>query len=92
MATFKIVRNVFRGRNYTIATGLTEEEAREWCRDPNTSSSTATNPVGPVPDGPWFDGYTEEDPGEETIQERAERDEQLLSSCRKVEDLMRRGW
>lgn len=64
MTTFKIVRHVFKGRSYVVAAGLTEEEAKEWCSDPETSSSTATNPVGPVPDGPWFDDYTEEDPSE----------------------------
>lgn len=46
-----------------IRRGLTLEEAQAHCRDPETSSSTAT---GAVPRartrrlGPWFDGYEAE--------------------------------
>lgn len=32
-----------------VATGLTREEAREWCNDPDTHEP-----------GVWFDGYDEE--------------------------------
>ena len=44
--------------------GLTLEEAREHCSDPETSSSTCTNEEGLMRTqtyGPWFDGYEEEE-------------------------------
>jgi hypothetical protein len=47
----------------TIATGLTLEEAREHCNDPETSSTTATSTEAALRTevcGPWFDGYGEE--------------------------------
>lgn len=65
---YKIVRNFQRdtpsnhGRNRTIKTGLTLEEAQAHCRDPETSSSTATSPKERKRTerfGPWFDGYEE---------------------------------
>lgn len=49
--------------NFTVKTGLTLAEAQEHCRDPETSSSTATQPEAieyTRKHGPWFDGYTEE--------------------------------
>jgi hypothetical protein len=65
--TYRIVRSYFneevqRGKA-TIKRGLTLEEAREHCRDPETSSRTATSPDGvnrTARCGPWFDGYEEE--------------------------------
>ncbi len=41
---YKIVRGYFNSKypKRTIATGLTLEEAQEHCRDPETSSKTAT--------------------------------------------------
>lgn len=66
MTTYKIVR-FYRDdddRNgATIFTGLTLEQAKAHCADPETSSSTATSP-GAVAHteqyGPWFDGFDEE--------------------------------
>jgi hypothetical protein len=42
---------------------LTEEEARAWCNDPETSSSTAKGKKAQAmfaKYGEWFDGYTED--------------------------------
>lgn len=47
----------------TIKRGLTLEEAQAHCRDPETSSSTATRPEHKLltkERGSWFDGYKEE--------------------------------
>ena len=63
MATYKIVRNYFNGRPRTIARGLTLEEAQAYCKDPETSSRTATSSAAKARTrrmGAWFDGYTEE--------------------------------
>ena len=59
MTAYKIVRRWRddNARREVIATGLTLAEAQEHCRDPETSSSTASDPGD---DGPWFDGYEEE--------------------------------
>lgn len=65
MALYKIVRR-YRDRypnKRTIAYGLTLEEAQEHCKNPETSSSTCTNPVGRRRTrrlGAWFDSYTEQ--------------------------------
>ncbi len=43
--------------------GLTLEQARAHCKDPETSSATCTSPEGlrrTEMHGPWFDGYEEE--------------------------------
>jgi hypothetical protein len=63
--TYKIVRNYFNrsGRGRTVARHLTLDEAQAWCRDPETSSSTATKAVNVQRTkrmGPWFDGYDKE--------------------------------
>jgi len=42
---------------------LTLAEAQEYCRDPETSSSTCTNSAGRAElktHGAWFDGYEEQ--------------------------------
>lgn len=62
--TFSIVR-FFRDsdRRNVIATGLSLEEARAHCSDPETSSSTCIGVNGKARtrrNGPWFDGYTAE--------------------------------
>jgi len=64
MATYKVQRIYFHGsRKQTLARGLTEEQAQEWCRDPEGSSSTCikrTNVRRTKRSGPWFECYTEE--------------------------------
>lgn len=57
---YKIVRMYERGTKRTIETGLTLEEARAHCRDPETSWKTATSATArrrTATRGPWFDGY-----------------------------------
>jgi hypothetical protein len=51
MRTYKIVRFRFLGDDEVVKTGLTLEEAQEWCKREDTHG-----------DG-WFDGYTEEEDG-----------------------------
>jgi hypothetical protein len=61
--TYKIVHTYFDHGHRTLATGLTLDEAQAWCRDPETSSSTATKAVNAQRTkrmGPWFDGYDKE--------------------------------
>lgn len=64
MATYKIVRMYFEGRsNRKVKGGLTLEQAQAHCRDPETSSRTATSRAGirrTEMFGPWFDGYEKE--------------------------------
>lgn len=62
---YKIVRMFFRGdrRRRTIKTGLTLAEAQAHCRNPETSSKTATSAKARRYTrlrGPWFDGYERE--------------------------------
>jgi|DEB19_MinimDraft_3_1074340.scaffolds.fasta_scaffold30062_3 hypothetical protein len=47
MNKYKIIRGYFRGGKRTIATGLTLDEAQAHCRDPETSSRTATSAAAP---------------------------------------------
>lgn len=57
---YKIVRMYFRGGKRTIKSGLTLEEAQAHCRNPETSSRTATGTAArrrTAARGPWFDGY-----------------------------------
>ena len=52
----------FKGGSRIIKRGLTLEEARKHCSDPETSSMTCTNRTGinrTKNFGPWFDGYTD---------------------------------
>ena len=63
MKTYSIVRSYFNGPSRVIERGLTLEEAQAHCSDPNTSSSTGTNPGAKARTkklGPWFDGYEAE--------------------------------
>lgn len=68
MTTYKIVRSFMVGssnlrKRRPIRTGLTLEEAQAHCRDPETSSRTATGAAAKARTkryGPWFDSYTEE--------------------------------
>ncbi len=60
---YKVVRMFFKGGKRTIQTGLTLEEAQAHCKDPETSSSTATSYVArkrTKERGAWFDGYESE--------------------------------
>ncbi len=59
---YKIVRFYQNGTRRTIKTGLTLAEAQAHCRDPETSSRTATSAAAKRRTrrfGPWFDGYVE---------------------------------
>jgi hypothetical protein len=50
-------------RSKVIKRGLTLEQAQSHCRDPETSSRTATGTdanAESIAYGPWFDGYEEE--------------------------------
>ena len=63
--TYRIIRFYMdpEKRNATLHTGLTLEEAREHCNDPETSSHTCQESVGRSRTknfGPWFDGFTAE--------------------------------
>jgi len=49
MTTYKIIRFRFNGDNEVIRTGLTLEEAQEWCSREDTRE-----------EGVWFDGYDED--------------------------------
>jgi hypothetical protein len=57
--TYKIIRFYQHAENVVTRTGLTFEEAQTHCNNPETSSSTATDPKVDER-GPWFDGYEEE--------------------------------
>ena len=61
---YSIVRNYFSrpGRGRVIHRGLTLEEAKAHCSNPETSSSTATTTAAKAitrRNGPWFDSYTD---------------------------------
>lgn len=62
MSTYRIVRHYFKKGKRVIARGLTLEEAQKHCKDPETSSRTATSAKArriTKQNGPWFDGYEE---------------------------------
>lgn len=89
--TYKIVRHFQRGKNQVTLTGLTLEQAQAHCSDPETSSSTATSDAArklTARKGPWFDGYTEENPSKETLAERAESDRRLREGVDAVNRLL----
>jgi hypothetical protein len=61
---YKVQRLYFNREGYrrTIADRLTLEEAQAMCRDPESSSKTATSPAAKARTrklGPWFNSYTE---------------------------------
>lgn len=61
--TYRIVRNYFCGKPRTIKRGLTLNEAKLHCSDPETSSSTATSSAARARTkrmGKWFDGFEKE--------------------------------
>jgi hypothetical protein len=61
--TYKIVRMFFNGSPRTVKKGLTLSEAQAHCRNPETSSKTASSSVARQRTrtrGPWFEGYEEE--------------------------------
>ena len=63
--TYKIIRHYRNAgiRRRAIKTGLTLEEARAHCSDPETSSRTATGATARARTrrlGAWFDGYEAE--------------------------------
>lgn len=62
---YKIVRHYQDDAMFPviIAYASSLEAAQAWCRDPETSSSTAVEPDNrshTASHGPWFDGYEEE--------------------------------
>ena len=59
---YKIIRMYQRGGQRTIERGLTLEQARQHCQNPETSSSTCTRSDRhriTRRNGPWFDAYDE---------------------------------
>ncbi len=57
---YKIIRFYSDDRRaHTIERGLTLEEAQKHCRDPETSSTTASKAKKRRIGGHWFDGYQE---------------------------------
>lgn len=65
MTTYSIIRHYFSAgiQRRVIRRGLTLEEAKAHCQDPQTSSSTCTNKAGRARTrriGHWFDGYQKE--------------------------------
>jgi hypothetical protein len=65
ITTYKVMRFYQSDDKETevLATGLTLEEAQAHCKDPETSSSSATSPEAAARTaryGPWFDGFGEE--------------------------------
>jgi hypothetical protein len=60
MTTYALTRNYFNGDRIHLDSGLTLEEAQEWCNDPETSSRTCTGKEAKersIARGPWFDSY-----------------------------------
>lgn len=65
VATYEVVRfyQDLSVANEVIETGLTLEEAKEHCQDPETSSRTCTSEEGRARTsefGEWFEGFREE--------------------------------
>jgi hypothetical protein len=65
VSRYRVVRFFERGDREVITSGLTLEQARAHCKDPETSFKTATgeHALQRTKDrGPWFDGYEEQRP------------------------------
>jgi hypothetical protein len=65
MTTYTVVRFFANPEldEEVLTTGLSLDEARAHCRDPESSSRTCTGRSGRAitkVHGPWFDGYREE--------------------------------
>lgn len=65
MTTYRIIRHFQDSdvRNKVVRRGLTLDEAQAHCKDPETSSETATSLRARSRTeqlGPWFDGFEEE--------------------------------
>lgn len=62
--SYKIQRLYYRSnRRTTLHTRMTLEEAQAYCKDPETSSRTATSAAATSRTrrlGPWFDAYVPE--------------------------------
>ncbi len=62
--SYSIIRFYAHHDDSVILRGLTLEEAKLWCTNPETSSRTCKSPVAcdrTKRMGPWFDGYHEEE-------------------------------
>ena len=60
MDNYSIIRFYQDNRERRVTqTGLTLEEAQSHCQDPESSSSTTTDPDEEP--GGWFDGYSDQD-------------------------------
>ena len=56
--TYSICRFIYDEPNELIKEGLTLEEAREWCNDPETSYKTCSSETQEkIGHELWFDGY-----------------------------------
>jgi hypothetical protein len=65
-STYRIVRCYLDGKCRVIRRGLTFEQAKAHCRNPETSSRTATSTAArrrTKARGPWFDGYEDDSDG-----------------------------
>lgn len=63
VVTFSITRFFTKAPDETIRSGLTLQEARSHCADPETDSRTCTAPDNAAVvelKGAWFDGYKRE--------------------------------
>jgi hypothetical protein len=63
MDTYKVTRMFFNGAKRVIERGLSLEEARTFCKSPESSFKTAAKPHLKrltKNRGPWFNGYEKE--------------------------------
>jgi len=60
MKRYDIIRNFQYKQSFVLEYNVTLEQAQEYCKDPETSSSTClerTSVMRTQLRGPWFDGY-----------------------------------